>query len=267
MNSDLKCRDEDGNEDDVFLIVLIKSRLENFDQRNMIRRTWGRQFGTNHVNIRRVFLLGVNPNNKKLQQRIGIEQQDYDDIVQQFFIDHYFNNTLKMIMGFKWAVNFCKNARFVAFFDDDYYVNMKKVTELLNAVKKEDYDNTIVGMVWRNAMPYRIKNNKWYVSLDEYPYRFWPDYVTAGSFFVPMPTAERINLALQYVKLIRFDDVFLGVVAYKLGIKLQHSNNLVYYDMAYDKYKFRNIIAAHGFKDVEFLYKVWKEQRDIDAIS
>jgi len=75
LNADKKCKDEDGNEEPVFLILLIKSRLENVEQRRMIRRTWGREFGVTTVTVRRVFLMGVHANDKKLQHRIGLEQQ------------------------------------------------------------------------------------------------------------------------------------------------------------------------------------------------
>ena len=265
LNCEKKCKDEEGGQDNVYLLIVIKSSLENFDQRNMIRRTWGRQYGMNY-NIRRVFLLGVNPKDKQLQQKIGIEQQDYDDIVQQFFIDTYFNNTLKMMMGFQWAVEFCDNAKFVAFFDDDYYVNINRVVHMMDSLRPTEYHNTILGYIWKNAMPMRIRDNKWYISLKEYPFRFWPNYVTAGSYFAHMATVERLKIAMQYVKIIRFDDIFLGIVAYKLGIHIKHNDHLYFYDMAYDKYKFRSVIAAHGFYDVEFLYKVWKEQRELDKI-
>ena len=75
LNADKKCKDDDGNEEVVFLTILIKSRLENFEQRRMIRRTWGREFGVTSVTVRRVFLLGVHSTDKKIQHRIGLEQQ------------------------------------------------------------------------------------------------------------------------------------------------------------------------------------------------
>jgi len=75
LNADKKCKDDDGNDDAVFLTILVKSRLENFEQRRMIRRTWGREFGVASVTVRRVFLLGVHSTDKKIQHRIGLEQQ------------------------------------------------------------------------------------------------------------------------------------------------------------------------------------------------
>jgi len=78
LNADKKCKDEDGNEDTVFLLILIKSSLENFEQRRAIRRTWGREFGVSSVTVRRIFLLGVHPTDKKVQHKIGLEQQVSD---------------------------------------------------------------------------------------------------------------------------------------------------------------------------------------------
>lgn len=75
LNADKRCKDDDGNDEQVFLIMLIKSRLENVEQRRMIRRSWGREFGVTSVTVRRVFLIGVHANDKKLQHRIGLEQQ------------------------------------------------------------------------------------------------------------------------------------------------------------------------------------------------
>lgn len=81
LNADKKCKDEDGNEDAVFLLILIKSRMENFEQRRTIRRTWGREFGVASVSIRHIFLLGIHPTDKKLQHKIGLEQQVCFNIV------------------------------------------------------------------------------------------------------------------------------------------------------------------------------------------
>ena len=190
--------------------------------------------------------------------------QDFGDIIQQFFEDSYFNNTLKLLMGFQWAVEYCSNARFLAVFDDDYFVNVKNVVTLLKTIKPTEFTNVVIGYVWNNAVPIRIKNSNWYVSLREYPYRFFPPYVSAGSFFLPMMTAERLYIAMQYTKIIRFDDVYLGIAAWKLKMRLLHNPNLYFYYLPYDVFKYRKVIASQGFDDQEFLYKTWKEQTELD---
>jgi len=168
-------------------------------------------------------------------------------------------------MGFQWATEYCVNARFIAVLDDNYFVNTKNVVSLLNTVKPTELDNTVVGYVWNNAMPFRIKDSQWYISLDEYPYRFFPPYVTSGAFFLPMMTAERLYIAMQYTKVLRFDDVYVGIAAWKLQTRLIHNPNVYYYWVPYDVFRYRKVIAAHGFDDQELLYKVWKEQTELDV--
>lgn len=262
MNSDRKCKNDEGDDEDVFILFLIKSKLDNFEQRNMIRRTWGHEYLIPYVRIRRVFLLGADPKDKALQHRIGLEAQEYDDIVQQYFVDHYYNNTIKLMMGFQWASSYCRGAQYLAFIDDDYYVSTPNLVKLLRNTPEQKAVNMILGYIWHVAMPFRMKNSKWYISLEEYPFRLWPPYPTAGSFFVSFSTAERLSIAMQYVKYLRFDDVFVGIVCRKLGIKFQHVKQLYFYDYPYEKRKYKDVIAAHGFKDVEFLHKVFKEQEE-----
>jgi len=191
--------------------------------------------------------------------------QDFGDIVQQFFVDAYFNNTLKLIMGFQWAVEYCYNAQFVAVFDDSYFINVKNVISMLKTIKPTEFSSTIVGYVWNNAMPFRVKGSRWYISLDEYPYRYFPPYVSSGAFFMAMMAVERLYIGMQYTKTMRFDDVFFGIVALKLKMRLSHNQNIYFYNLPYDIFRYRKVIASDGFDDQEFLYKTWRQQNELDV--
>jgi hypothetical protein len=52
------------------------------------------------------------------------EDADFGDIIQFNFCESYRNLTLKTLMGFKWATEFCSNAHFIMKTDDDVYVNI-----------------------------------------------------------------------------------------------------------------------------------------------
>ena len=54
------------------------------------------------------------------------------------------------------------------------------------------------------------------MSLAEYPYRVWPPYPAGGAFFLAFETAERLQAAVPYVKHFKLDDVFIGIIAWKL---------------------------------------------------
>ena len=157
INNDRKCKGPDGEDEDVYLVLLIKSKIDNFDQRRMIRKTWAREWLIPYVKIRRVFLLGANVNDRNLQHRIGLEAQEFDDVIQQYFQDDHFNNTVKVMMGLQWAVNYCRTTRFLAFLDDDYYVNTYNLVTMLQKVRPTEAFDHIYGSIVQNSVPRRQK--------------------------------------------------------------------------------------------------------------
>lgn len=81
--------------------------------------------------IRTVFMLGVpEPYSKgagDMQRSIDLEIDQYQDVVQSDFHDSYYNNTIKIMMSFKWAINYCPRSKFYMFVDDDFYISAKNV--------------------------------------------------------------------------------------------------------------------------------------------
>ena len=92
-----------------FLLILIKSKVTNFANREAIRNSWA-QFD-NFGLLRRVFLVGLptasDNTDYVITNKINAENEKYNDIVQQNFQDAYYNNTVKTFMGIKWVVEFC----------------------------------------------------------------------------------------------------------------------------------------------------------------
>lgn len=133
-----KCR-EDDTPISPKLVFLIKSALKNFKRRNAIRKTWGYERRFSDVIIRTVFLLGTG-DNRELQKHIDIESDQYKDIVQANFIDRYFNNTIKTMIGFQWAIKYCARSRYFMFVDDDFYISAKNVLRFIrNPTKYPEY--------------------------------------------------------------------------------------------------------------------------------
>ncbi len=261
LDNDKLCRTDDGGDENIFLLYVIKSRMESFESRNTIRRTWGQEYAVPGVICRRIFLLGIKQNDPKLQQRIAQEHNDHQDIVQGYFLDRYFNNTIKLIMGFRWATTRCKSAKFISFFDDDYFVSPYNLVKYLHTIPDSETENFIVGYTWRYAVPFRYKSSKWYLSLEEYPYRFFPPYPAAGSFIVSQKTAHKLSIAFNYIKFMKFDDVFVGIATWKLHIPVLNNDHFHFYEsQVRNLHKHhRTMLAAHGFKDYNKMQKFWEE--------
>lgn len=137
-NPSHKCRDKDFHVSPR-LVFLVKSAMRNFKRRNAIRATWGFERRFSDVTVRTVFLLGTS-DEQETQKLIEIEATSYRDVLQADFVDTYFNNTIKTMIGFRWAVDFCPRSRYYMLVDDDFYVSTKNVLRFVrNPVHYPEY--------------------------------------------------------------------------------------------------------------------------------
>lgn len=202
----------------IFLLILVKSATENSMERDIIRQSWGNEsnyFGQRDRTVKIVFMLGWSKNSS-LVHTLQREIIHYKDIVQENFEDAYSNNTFKTIMSFNWAVKYCGQAKYILFVDDDYLVYVDNIILYLS-----NATSVFVGM--RDNInkypPVRDRRSKWYVSLTDYPFDSFPPYLSGGAYIMSMDLVKRFSMIFPYIKYLFADDVYLGIVAYKLGIK------------------------------------------------
>lgn len=92
----------------VYLAMVIKSRVNHFLNREVLRNTWAQQ--DEHGLVRRVFTIGLpKPSHETnmILNKLKAENDTFGDLVQQDFYDDYYNNTLKTMMAIRWASEFC----------------------------------------------------------------------------------------------------------------------------------------------------------------
>ncbi|XP_037088359.1 beta-1,3-galactosyltransferase brn-like [Pollicipes pollicipes] len=238
-----------AGEDPLRLLLVVKSAVDHFDQRRVIRRSWASQ----RPDVRHVFLLGTRAGQPRLQTAVAREADEFGDVVQAHFEDSYFNNTLKTMSGMRWAVEQCGGAEHVLFADDDMYVSVVNVLRLVAAPR------TYPGYVFHSS-PLRQRFSKWYISVEEYPFNQWPPYCTAGAYLLSRSALRRILYTSYYTKMFRFDDIYIGLVAKKAGMEPVHTEHIHFWERPYDAHGYRDVVASHGFHDPDRLLAVWQEQ-------
>jgi len=309
-NPEDKCRAKDKTHyDQIRLVFLVKSRIDNFARRQVIRRTWGDENRISDAVIRTVFLIGNYPDNFLAQGRIEAESTEYSDIIQGDFRDSYYNNTVKTLMGLRWCVEHCPTARFYMFVDDDYYVSTKNLLNFVRnpvgyplylnqdvVLNNKDLDTVQIvdkpkmpfsasrrkalfinqqvdfdlpddvrlytGFVFDSPRPQRHKWSKWFVDIDEYPFDQWPSYVTAGAYVLSRDALVDLYFATYFVEMFRFDDIYLGIVAKKIGLEPLHCDHFHYDPPSYSSSGYEFVVASHGFQDPNRLAQIWTEQKD-----
>ena len=75
----------------------------------------------------------------------------FKDIIQETFLDDYWNNTMKTIMGFNWVSTICPGAKYVLCVDDNYIVNITYIWDHLNRLYLAGQRSIFTGLLWTNA--------------------------------------------------------------------------------------------------------------------
>ncbi|KAJ8039141.1 Beta-1,3-galactosyltransferase 1 [Holothuria leucospilota] len=207
------------NTKEVFLLVLMLSAPMNFEQRQNQRQHCLNVSEVSGKRIERLFLLG-NSADKFLNKKIMEEFKIFQDILIGDFQDSYKNLTLKTLSGLKWASLYCSQARYVMKVDDDTLINFKTLIDTLTISPKEDF---ITGHVCRRCRPVRDQMHKWYISLDEYPKSFYPNYVKGLAYVMSGDFPAKIINMSHKTPFFLWEDVYIGMILEKLAIR-PHNN-------------------------------------------
>ncbi|CAH1645759.1 unnamed protein product [Spodoptera littoralis] len=243
-------------------MIVVKSAMAHFDHRDTIRKTYGNEDIPGRT-VKILFFLGVDGKPKSdVQRQIDQEMADFHDIIQMDFIDYYYNNTIKTMMSFRWVYEHCSHADYYLFTDDDMYISVNKLLDHLpdrpEASSKLQEDLLFTGYVFHSA-PQRFRFSKWRVSLEEYRWDRWPDYVTAGAYVLSNKALRVMYIGSLFVKHFRFDDIYLGIVAKKVGITPEHCPHFYFYKKDFSPDAYEDVIASHGYHDHDELIRVWHE--------
>lgn len=210
LDSPVVCPDTGYN---LTLLVTVLTSVQNVAQRMAIRDTWGKALKKGGARI--VFFLGSS-SSSSIQTMVRREWKDHNDLVQEDFVDSYYNLSTKTISMLKWVSNNCNKVKYVLKTDDDIYVNAPALFQRL-----ETFNDTIAiyGQLAHRWRPIRYKKSKWYVPFRNYPWAHYPDFVAGPAYFLTGSAVPRLFRVANRMKPFFLEDVFVtGLVAIVAGI-------------------------------------------------
>ncbi|XP_069102864.1 beta-1,3-galactosyltransferase 5-like isoform X1 [Argopecten irradians] len=205
------------------IVVTVISKAANFIERETIRRTWGSVDMQNRYNFSLYFILGTEENvNNDMEGFLN------GDIVQADIKESFYHLTEKTIAAFKWVTLFCHKAKFFFKTDDDVFFDLEFLKEIQNNEISLN-DDVVIGDCVFNGLPEREGRPKYELSSFDYPFRNFPPYCGGPGYMLTVITAQKLYNKMLVTRSIKFEDVYVGIVAYRLGLSLKHVKYFVHY--------------------------------------
>uniref|UniRef100_H3B1U7 Hexosyltransferase n=1 Tax=Latimeria chalumnae TaxID=7897 RepID=H3B1U7_LATCH len=250
--------------DPPFLVILVTTTHNQYEVRKVIRASWGKERTIGGKRIVTFFLLGIT-DNFQYQAQVMNESKWFKDLIQQNFIDTYFNLTLKMLMGLEWVYHFCPQSSFVMKTDTDIFVNVLYLTELL--LTKNRTSNFVTGFLKLNEAPIRYRSSKWYVSKIEYPWSTYPPFCSGTGYVFSSDIAGKVFNISSKIPFLKLEDVYFGLCLSKLQITPERlTANVVFFPEKthFSACSLRQIVTLHQVTPYEMLlYWDWLENPSI----
>ncbi|XP_056426502.1 beta-1,3-galactosyltransferase 2-like [Hyla sarda] len=243
-----------------FLVLMVLVESQDIMSRHTIRETWGNE-SLYDVDVVRVFLVGQ-PVHIPDQTQLLLEEEKevFGDIIQQDFMDTYYNLTLKTLLGIEWVTKFCPSASYVMKIDNDMFVNVDYLVHQLLRPDLPVLQNYFTGFIVFNGSPYRDASSKWYLPKEVYPNDTFPPYCAGPGYVFSVDMAQKIYDVSQNIRVIPMEDVFMGVCLYELRIPPTKPPPGIFNGLRidYDLCTFKKVVTVHKYKREE-LKTLWAD--------
>lgn len=245
-----------------FLLFAIKSIPGNFERRQAVRETWGREgIHQSGVRVHTVFLLGSSMlDDPDLDPLLSFEARHYGDVLQWDFHESLLNLTLKMNAFLQWTLKYCPHVSYVFSGDDDVFVNSPALVDYLQSLEPSKASQLYVGHVISTANPLRDPKSKYYIPLSFYdgPY---PAYAGGGGFLISGALLQPLYSVSHVLPFFPIDDVYTGMCFQAVGVSPEAHTGFQTFDVKEQDREnlciHKNLILIHQ-RSPQQIKRLWK---------
>ncbi|KAL0290227.1 UNVERIFIED_CONTAM: Hydroxyproline O-galactosyltransferase GALT3 [Sesamum angustifolium] len=191
------------------LLIGVFSSGNNFERRMALRRTWMQYDAVRAGDVVVRFFIGLHKN-KEVNFKLWREAEAYGDIQLIPFVDYYYGLlTYKTIAICILGTNILP-AKYIMKMDDDAFV---RIDEVLSSLKGKSSNGLLYGHISFESAPQRDKDNKWFISDEEWPHSSYPPWAHGPGYIISQDIARFIVEGHQEEDLMLFklEDVAVGI--------------------------------------------------------
>lgn len=125
------------------------------------------------------------------------------------------------------------------------------------------------GFMRNYVHPFRVLFSKWYVSRRDYAFNRYPPFITGGSVLMSFKTIKHFYLSSYFTRAFIYDDVYIGMLAYKLGFLPESDEKFMcdigaYIDADPIRPNSTDCIGVHDIKPDKLL-ELWKLRKQVQS--
>ncbi|PHT82242.1 putative beta-1,3-galactosyltransferase 16 [Capsicum annuum] len=236
------------------MLIGVFSTGNNFERRMALRKSWMQYEAVRSGEVAVRFFIGLDKN-RQVNFELWKEAQAYGDIQLLPFVDYYGLLALKTIAICIMGVKILP-AKYVMKTDDDAFV---RIDEVLSSLKGKDPNGILYGGISFDSAPHRDKDNKWYISPEEYPPSSYPPWAHGPGYIISRDIAKFIVQGHQERELMLFklEDVAVGIWVEEFrrkGDKVQYVDNERFYNAGCES----GYILAH-YQNPRMVLCLWEK--------
>ena len=219
------------------LLMLIISAPFHLNERQVVRQTWlsylvnnSRSLGPSNVRafkdptdaandlvIHYWFVCGhYYDNESKIEGAVNNESNVYGDILRLEYTESYILLVHKTLSSLRFASKM--DVRFVLKIDDDVYLHFPRMIWWLRTASLPE--KLYGGYLLTKAKPIRKPLHKWHVSKQHYNKTYFPPYCNGPFYFMSSAVVlEVLEASFTEGSSFPLEDVFIGILAQKVGVK------------------------------------------------
>ncbi|KAM9220957.1 LOW QUALITY PROTEIN: acetylgalactosaminyl-O-glycosyl-glycoprotein beta-1,3-N-acetylglucosaminyltransferase [Dugong dugon] len=251
----------------VFLLLAVKSSPENYERREIIRRTWGQEHSYRGLPVRRLFHLDPAPEHRERSEQldalVSLEAREHGDVLQWAFANTFLNLSLKHVHLLDWLAARCPQARFLLSGDDDVFVHTANMLRFLE--EQRPGRHLFTGQLMDGSMPIRDSWSKYFVPPQIFPGTAYPIYRSSGGFLLSSHTAQALRRAARHTPLFPIDDAYMGMCLQRAGLAPSSHEGIGLYGVqlpgthgsSFDPCIYRELLLVHRFVPYE-MRLMWK---------
>ena len=219
------------------LLMLIISAPFHLNERQVVRQTWlsylvnnSRSLGPSNVRafkdptdaandlvIHYWFVCGhYYDNESDIEGAVNNESNVYGDILRLEYTESYVLLVHKTLSSLRFASKM--DVRFVLKIDDDVYLHFPRMIWWLRTASLPE--KLYGGYLLTKAKPIRKPLHKWHVSKQHYNKTYFPPYCNGPFYFMSRAVVlEVLEASFTEGSSLPLEDVFIGILAQKVGVK------------------------------------------------